>query len=174
MKINQVLKHKFLSIVLTLTFLYLMIGCSPVNSGQSRGGVRDGRQSYTVMRVIDGDTIVVDYDGKKEKVRFIGVNTPEIHHPRKGKEVYGPEAAEFTEKLLEKQKVTIRFDVERRDKYGRLLGYVYLSDGTFINAKLVSEGYAQVMTVPPNVKYAKHFLKLQRQAKESGRGLWAK
>lgn len=123
----------------------------------------------TVARVIDGDTIELE-DGLK--VRLIGVNTPETHHPEKGVEPYGPEAAAFTKSLLENKKVRLEFDVEGKDKYGRTLAYVFMEDGTFVNAKLVAEGYAQIMTIPPNVKYQDIFLKLQQQARNADKGLW--
>lgn len=132
----------------------------------------NGSELYKVIRVIDGDTIVINYKGVKEKVRFIGVNTPEIHHPVKKVEPFGLEAASYTKKLLQDKYIRLEFDVQQRDKYGRLLGYIYLSDGTFINARLVAEGYAQVMTVPPDVKCADEFIYLQRQARLAGKGLW--
>lgn len=75
--------------------------------------------------------------------------------------------------ILKDQKVQLEFDVGERDKYDRLLAYVYLVDGTFVNAKLVEEGYAQVMTIPPNVKYQDVFLKLQTTARDQNKGLWS-
>jgi len=126
-----------------------------------------------VVRVIDGDTIqVCCIARKREKVRYIGINTPETKHPTKGVEYYGQEAAEANRKLVEDKTVILTFDVEQRDRYGRLLAYVFLEDGTFVNAWLVEHGFAQVMTVPPNVKHQDLFLKLQREARETGRGLW--
>ncbi len=127
-----------------------------------------------VKHIIDGDTIIVEYKGKDEKVRLIGINTPEIHHPVKGIEPYGYEAKRFVEGILrEGDPVKLEFDIQLRDKYGRLLAYVYLSDGRFLNALLVENGYAQVMTIPPNLKYQELFLKLQREARENKRGLWS-
>ncbi len=126
-----------------------------------------------VVRVIDGDTILVCCIARKrEKVRYIGINTPETKHPTKGVEYYGKEAAEANRKLVEDKTVILTFDVEQRDRYGRLLAYVFLEDSTFVNAWLVENGYAQVMTVPPNVKHQELFLKLQREAREARRGLW--
>ncbi len=106
------------------------------------------------------------------KVRYIGIDTPETHHPMRGVEPYGMEAAEANRKLVEDKTVILTFDVEQRDRYGRLLAYVFLEDSTFVNAWLVENGYAQVMTVPPNVKHQDLFLKLQREAREAKRGLW--
>ncbi len=127
---------------------------------------------YNVVRVVDGDTIVISKNKKDEKVRLIGVNTPETHHPTKGVEPYGPEAAAYTKKRLDGTNVRIVIGEEPRDKYKRLLAYVYLEDGTFFNEELVREGYAQVMTIPPNDKFSKTFIKRQREAREAKRGLW--
>ena len=124
---------------------------------------------HQVLRVIDGDTILIS---SGETLRYIGINTPETVDPRKPVEPFGKEAAEFNKKLVEKQKVRLEFDVQERDKYGRLLAYVYLEDGTLVNAELVKHGYARVATYPPNVKYQDLFLKLEREAKENNRGLW--
>ena len=94
------------------------------------------------------------------KVRYIGVDTPETHHPMRGVEPYGKEASEANRKLVDGKKVTLEFDVQQFDKYGRTLAYIYLEDGTFVKALLVENGYAAVMTVPPNVKHQDLFLKL--------------
>lgn len=125
----------------------------------------------TVVRIVDGDTIHVQLAARVEKVRYIGVNTPEVHHPRKGEEPGGREAAQVNRDLVEGKRVRLELDVQSRDRYGRLLAYVWVGD-TMINAELVRLGYAQVMTVPPNVRYQSLFLKLQRDAREAARGLW--
>ncbi len=126
-----------------------------------------------VVRVIDGDTIqVCCVFGDRVTVRYVGVDTPEIHHPMKGVERAGKEASEANRKLVDGKTVRLEFDVQEQDRYGRLLAYVYLEEGTFVNAWLVQHGYAAVMTVPPNVKHQELFLKLQRGAREAGRGLW--
>jgi len=124
-----------------------------------------------VVRVVDGDTIHVRIGARVEKVRYIGVNTPEVHHPTRGEEPGGREAAEVNRRLVEGQAVRLELDVQERDRYGRLLAYVWIGD-LMINAELVRLGYAQVMTIPPNVRYQEVFLKLQREAREAGRGLW--
>ncbi len=126
-----------------------------------------------VTKVVDGDTFWVDDGSEKgKKVRLIGVDTPETVHPTKGRESYGREASEFAKSLLSGKKVRLEFDVDSLDRYGRLLAYVYLENGLFVNAELVRKGYAQVATFPPNVKYAEHFLKLQRKARDRKLGLW--
>ncbi len=130
-----------------------------------------GEQQAVVERAVDGDTVVL-VGG--DRVRYIGVDTPELHHPRKPVQFYAREAMEFNRRMVEGRAVRLEFDVERRDKYGRLLAYVYLPDGTFVNAELVRQGYAQLLTFPPNVKYVALFRKLQTQAREANRGLWGK
>ncbi len=126
-----------------------------------------------VIRVVDGDTIHVRIGARVEKVRYIGVNTPEVHHPRKGEEPGGREAAEVNRRLVEGKTVRLELDVQERDRYGRLLAYVWVGD-VMVNAELVRLGYAQVMTIPPNVRYQEIFVKLQREAREAGRGLWGR
>ena len=126
----------------------------------------------TVTRIVDGDTIHVRVDGHIEKVRYIGVNTPEVHHPRKGEEPGGRAAADVNRGLVAGRHVRLELDAQSRDRYGRLLAYVWVDD-TMVNAELVRRGYAQVMTIPPNVRHQSLFLKLQREAREAGRGLWA-
>lgn len=117
----------------------------------------------TVSRVIDGDTIDLS-TGKC--VRLIGVDTPEES------EYYGNEASAFTKRMAEGKTVRLEFDVEQRDQYGHLLAYVYLEDGTFLNAEIVRQGYGKILTIPPNVKHAKEFLKFQQVARYAGSGLW--
>jgi micrococcal nuclease len=119
--------------------------------------------------VVDGDTFVL---AGGERVRLIGIDTPETVHPHKPIEHLGPEASEFAKRLLSGQMVRLEFDVQERDRYGRLLAYVYLEDGTFVNAEILRQGYGVLLTVPPNVKFAEEFLEIQRQAREAGRGLW--
>ena len=126
----------------------------------------------TVTRIVDGDTIHVDVGGRVEKVRYIGVNTPEVHHPRKGEEPGGRAAADVNRQLVSGHRVRHVLDAQTRDRHGRLLAYVWIAD-TMVNAELVRRGFAQVMTIPPNVRHQSLFLKLQREARDAGRGLWA-
>ena len=121
-----------------------------------------------VERVVDGDTIKL---ANGEKVRYIGIDTPETKHPKKPVQYMGEEASEANRKLGEGKTVRLEFDVQKRDKYGRMLAYVYVDD-IFVNAWLVENGFAQVSTYPPNVKHQELFLKLQREARENKRGLW--
>ncbi|MFA5286882.1 MAG: thermonuclease family protein [Candidatus Omnitrophota bacterium] len=138
--------------------------------------------NIVVKRVVDGDTLVL---ANGERVRLIGIDTPEIHESAKLhrdskksnqdistiKEL-GQRSYQFTKDLVEGKAVSLEFDVERQDRYKRLLAYVYLKDGRFVNAEIVRQGYASLMTYPPNVKYADLFLKLFREARENKRGLW--
>src|SRR4030043_1802256 len=128
------------------------------------------RDNYCT-RVIDGDTIVVTIGGQEEKVRLIGVDTPETVHPEKPVEYFGKEASEFTKRIVEGKEVRLEFDWQERDKYGRLLAYVYLSDGTFLNAEIIKQGYGFAFTKYP-FKYLEEFRKYEREARQKGRGLW--
>ena len=126
----------------------------------------------TVERVVDGDTLVVRGG---HRVRLIGVDTPETKDPRKPVQCFGEQASAYVSSLLrEGEGVRLVGDVEERDVYGRTLAYVYrLADGLFVNAALVREGYAHVLTIPPNVAHSDEFLTLARDARERGRGLWS-
>lgn len=129
----------------------------------------------TVTRVVDGDTVVVDVGGLDETLRLIGIDTPETVKPNSPVECFGPEASTFTKHLLpEGAPVRLVRDVEARDDYGRLLVYVYLaSDGTFVNLQLVQQGYATLLTFPPNVAHVDDFVAAARSAQQAGLGLWA-
>ena len=144
-------------------------------SSKTNETVTTGKISNTyfeVLKVVDGDTIQIDYNGTKERVRLIGIDTPESVHPDENKNTEnGKKASEYTKKLLTGKKVQLELDVQERDKYGRILAYVYL-DGKMVNKKLLEDGYAQVATYPPNIKYVKEFLKIQEKAKEQNKGLW--
>ena len=146
-----------------LSILLLPLLLAPAAPGEAIEG--------TVVRVVDGDTIHVKLWERVEKVRYIGVNTPETHHPTRGEEPGGREAAEMNRRLVAGQRVRLELDVRARDRHGRLLAYVWVGD-LMVNAELVRLGYAQVMTVPPNVKHQELFVKLQREARDAGRGLW--
>lgn len=126
-----------------------------------------------VKRVVDGDTLVVDLNGQEERVRLIGVDTPESVHPDDTKNIEaGKIASDFTKSKLEGKEVELEFDVQERDHYGRLLAYVYL-DGVMFNKTLLEEGYARVATIPPNVKYVNDFTKIQEEARKNNKGFWS-
>jgi micrococcal nuclease len=148
------------------------IGSTEKATGLGKGdlSVENQRQRFFVTRVVDGDTVMLDTG---EKLRYIGIDTPETKHPRKPVEYFGKEASAVNTKLVSGKDILVEFDVVKRDKYGRLLGYVFLPDGTFINAELVKQGYAKVYTYPPNVRYAALFRQLQAEAVKQRRGLWS-
>lgn len=135
-----------------------------------------GNEYHAVSKVVDGDTFWVKYsNGTEAKIRLIGINSPEARNTGKTQiEYFGKESSEFARKILTGRKVRIVYDVQKYDRYKRHLAYVYLEDGTFLNALLVKEGYANVATYPPNVKYVELFTKLEREARSKRKGLWAK
>ena len=126
-----------------------------------------------VTQVVDGDTIRVGRGWRNATVRLLGVDTPETVHPDKPVEFLGPEASEFTKKSLEREKVHLEFEpLNPMDKYGRLLAYIYMSDGTLFNAELVKRGYARVIA-PSHFRYYDEFHNYEREAMASGIGIWA-
>ena len=126
-----------------------------------------------VLRVVDGDTISVRVGGHTERVRYIGVDTPESVKPGTPVQCYAERAAAANAALVAGREVKLVRDAEPRDKYGRLLAYVYREDGSFVNAQLVREGYARTLTIPPNVAHAGEFARFARAARIAGRGLWS-
>jgi micrococcal nuclease len=130
--------------------------------------------SAKVVRVSDGDTFVATVNGRRERIRVIGVDTPESVAPNQPVEPYGEEASDFAKHYLDGETVRLAGDAEPRDRYGRMLAYVWLEDGTFWNALLVAEGYAQQLTIPPNVAYERLFRRLVSEARREDRGLWAR
>lgn len=125
----------------------------------------------TVDRVIDGDTIVV---AGGHRIRLIGIDTPETKDPRLPVECFGREASAFLTGLLPRGTgIRLVGDVEERDVFDRTLAYAYrLPDGLFVNADIVRQGYARILTIPPNVAHTDELLVLAQQAREAGRGLW--
>jgi micrococcal nuclease len=130
-----------------------------------------GRESARVVRVVDGDTIDVELGGATLRVRYIGVDTPETVDPRRPVGCFGQEASDSNKALVDGMQVELEKDVSETDSFGRLLRYVYVG-GEMVNEVLVREGYAQVSTFPPDVKYVDRFLAAQREAREADRGLW--
>jgi len=166
------MRRRSFVILLALAGLLFLLVPSPY---PLPAGERDIRG--TVVRTVDGDTVYVRLGARAEKVRYIGIDTPEVHHPRRGEEPGGRAATEINRRLVGNRAVRLEPDVQLRDRYGRLLAYVWVErpDGTevMVNAELVRLGYAAVMTVPPNVRHAEMFRKLAAEAREHHRGLWA-
>ena len=126
-----------------------------------------------MTRVVDGDTIrVVLASGREERVRYIGVDTPESVRPGTPVECFARKASKANERLVAGREVRLERDVEERDRYGRLLAYVYAGP-TFVYAELVRGGYAQPLSIPPNVRHAARFVSLAAEARRAGKGLWS-
>ena len=144
-------------------------------AGCTGGTPPDGDGRATVTSVVDGDTIDVEIGGRTERVRLIGIDTPETKKPDRPIECYGPEASEFTTRLLPAGTlVLIERDVVGRDDYGRLLAYVYRAgDGIFVNYEIVRQGYAQPLTIPPNVTFSELMVQAARDAEADDAGLWS-
>ena len=176
-------------ICVLVSFVFLCAGCDLSKTGSSGAGkiflpfgANYNYEDILVTRAVDGDTLKLE---NGERVRLIGIDTPEMHESNKlyrdsqktnmdidTIKALGRKSYLFTKDLVEGKRVRLEFDLEKRDKYKRLLAYVYLKDATFVNAEIVKQGYASLMTYPPNVKYADEFLKLYREARENKRGLW--
>ena len=125
-------------------------------------------KEYTVSKVIDGDTIVLDTG---ETVRYLGIDAPELDKQKGGPAFYAKEATKINKQLVLLKKVQLEFDVEKKDAYGRLLAYVFVKD-MFINGELVKRGCAQTMVKPPNVKYKDLLVEYQNEAMSKEIGLW--
>jgi micrococcal nuclease len=145
-------------------------GEPPATSGT--GTVTEGTNAV-VTRVVDGDTIEVSYRQRTIDVRLIGIDTAESVAPGEPVQCYAMAASRFTTSQLEGERVRLEFDIERIDRYGRTLAYVWLGDELF-NEALVRGGYAFVTTYPPDVKYESAFLDAQRDARAHGRGVWGR
>ncbi|MCX6757072.1 MAG: thermonuclease family protein [Candidatus Nomurabacteria bacterium] len=166
------------SVIVLLSFLYntqreVVLGI--VNSGVGAKAQIPIGPYYKVTRVVDGDTIVVDINGVEEKIRLIGINTPETVDTRKIVECFGKEASARMEELVNGKNVRLESDDTQslRDIYGRMLDYVYLEDGQMLNRKMIAEGYAYEYTYMTPYKYQKEFREIQTLARVSSRGLWA-
>jgi endonuclease YncB( thermonuclease family) len=150
------------------------LACASCGGGSS-GDPPLGAGEAVVKRVVDGDTIVVHVGTRDERVRLIGIDTPETVDPRKPVQCFGKEASDHTKALLPPGTVVrLERDAEPRDRYDRLLAYVYrTSDGLFVNLELARDGYAQLLTIPPNVTYVDQLRVAVADARHEGRGLWS-
>jgi len=129
------------------------------------------RAQARVVAVVDGDTLDVTRGGQRERVRLLGVDTPETVDPHRPVGCYGPEASAFTHRQLQGRDVRLRFDRQRRDRYGRLLAYVEV-DGHRFNDDLLAGGYARLLVIPPNGRHARTMLDEELEARSARRGLW--
>jgi micrococcal nuclease len=149
---------------------------TPSNSASPSAEASASAQLYQVTKVVDGDTFKVEIDGKVETVRIVGVNTPETVDPRSAVECFGKEASARANALLKDQRVSLEQDVtqQNRDRYGRLLRFAFLSDGSDIGLRLIQEGYAEesLYSSKPH-KYHQQYVNAEALAKTEKRGLWA-
>ena len=148
---------------LALSAALCLLGCGSALPKEAR-----------IRRVVDGDTVQLS-DGRL--LRYIGINAPEVRRKVAGRWVEAPEpfafaAAEANRQLVEGRKVRLEYDVQTRDRFGRLLAYLYVDDA-MVNEELVREGLAQPMTIRPDVKYAERFRELAEEARRENRGMWA-
>lgn len=154
-------------ITLLLLIIKLLFGSSTLEKAY----IKAVSQNITkVSYVVDGDTITIE--GNK-KIRYIGIDTPEIKDPNKTVECFGKEASSQNKTLVLGKEIKLEKDVSEVDRYGRLLRYVWVND-IFVNDYLVRQGYAHVATFPPDVKYSHQFLEAEKEARENKRGLWGK
>ena len=174
------IREKGVKIILLLPIL----AASFVFAGPSFGE----QKADIVLKVVDGDTLRIEHQGRNESIRLIGIDTPESRVNKKaqkdaarsGEDIkkiisLGQEATRYVKILVKPgDPITVEFDRQIRDKYGRLLGYVYLPNGKMLNEEIVKAGYANLLTYPPNVKYEEKFLRAYREARENNRGLWSK
>lgn len=158
---------------ISFLLMAILLFITPITLKDEVIGKNNGsKKKYKVIRVIDGDTIVVKRGKRKLKVRLLGVNAPESVHPNTGKnDKCGLRASEYTKKKLFKKKVTLEYGKDKYDRFGRHLAYVYIKK-KMINRMLLSAGHAKVQIFKPNTKYKKEFYELEFDAKINGRGLW--
>lgn len=155
--------------VLVAVLAAASLGGWRLGTARSAGGT--GGPVARVTSVIDGDTLEVTVAGRSERVRLLGVDTPETVDPHRPVGCYGPEASAFTARRLAGRTVRLRFDRQRRDRYGRLLAYVEV-DGRRFNDELLTGGYARLLVIPPNGRHGRAMLDQELAARSAGRGLW--
>ena len=178
-KINSkafIKKHRSILIIAALIIIALLI--TSLQTGNKSYKVnRDNLLRVYVERVVDGDTIIINVSendlglNRRERVRLIGVDAPETVHPSREEEPYGREASDFTKNNLEGKYVYLDFDIELRDRYGRVLAYVYTENGEHFNARLVKEGYG-IAYLNYEFKYMDEFSRYESEAKRKRLGLW--
>ena len=158
-----------------LAFLVLAVAGGGLLAGgdEDGGGVDELAVTGRVIDVVDGDTVRVRMGDRTETVRYLGVDTPETVKPGTPVQCFGKQAGEYNRRLVEGRKVRLRYSVERRDRYGRLLAYVYV-DGSrrSVNADLIARGYGEELVIPPNVEHAERYRRLEQQARDRRLGLW--
>ncbi len=158
----------------TILFICLLISLSTAFASNEPESAYPS--SVKVTKVVDGDTFWgIDSENKSFKVRLIGVDAPESRKTgNKPIGYYGKEASEYTHQLLADKKVRLEYDKKKTDRYGRVLAYVYLNDGTFVNNQLVKKGFANAIYYKPNNKYTQQLTQSCEEAKKQHKGMWSK
>lgn len=171
---RPITKRRFRKILISLLIILLTFVIAKYDSQieQKTNISVDG--TYQVTQVLDGDTVEIDMNGNREKIRFIGVDTPETHDPRKAVQCFGKAASNFTQSLVDNKRVRLEADAlsTSRDRYNRLLRYVYVDANTLVNAEIIKQGYGFAYTGFDFTKSAE-FKNYQNEARTSNRGLWA-
>jgi micrococcal nuclease len=164
------------TIWLLLALALLLTGCDvEITTDPTEASSASDDDSVRVVRVVDGDTIIVEIDGREERLRYIGVDTPESVQPNTPVECFGKEASAENARLVEGKRVELERDVSNRDRFDRLLRYVYVVENgqrIFVNEALVANGFAYASTFPPDVKHEDTLRAAQREARDNDRGLW--
>lgn len=160
------------NLLLLAGLLVVLVACAPANDTDTtdnagQPAAPDGDRAE-VIRVYDGDTIDVELDGRTYRLRYIGVDSPEREEP------FYQDAFDFNRDIVEDETVILVRDVSETDQYGRLLRYVYLSDGTFVNGELIRNGMARLVTFPPDVAQTDNLRQLQEEARETSAGMWSR
>ena len=152
-----------------------LIGILSILSCGSPVGAQ-GTDWATVLKVLDGQTIAVEWRGAKEVVRYIGVGAPELRQPVEDPEEdqWARRARDWNRRLVEGRRLRLELDALPRDRQGHLLAYVFTEEGTFVNAWLIEFGFAEAVRLPPNLRYQEQFVRLERLAREKARGLWGR
>ena len=166
----MVVRRSLALLAVALAALAVVLVSRSRGSDDAAGATLSGR----VVRVVDGDTIRVALGGRVERVRYIGIDTPESVKPGTPAQCYAHRAAAENARLVGGRRVRLVLDVESRDRFGRLLAYVYrAADGLLVNAALVRRGFARTLTIPPDVRFAARFRALAARARQEHRGLWS-
>lgn len=162
-------------VILLFSLIYQEFDLTFLNTPQTGGVVNTIGTYYAVTKVTDGDTLHVDINGTIERIRLIGINTPETVDPRRTVQCFGKEASVRMKELAEGKFVRLEYDESQgeRDTYGRILAYVYLEGGEMINRKMIADGYAYEYTYMIPYRYQSEFRELQNIARASERGLWS-
>ena len=172
--VQQKRRRGLLLAAVALAALLLCVACTFGDDGFEPRAGNAIDANARVTKVVDGDTIVVDTGGRELRVRMIGFDTPESVDPRRPVECFGKEASRHLAELAPPgTDVRLERDAEQEDRYGRTLAYVYrASDGVFLNERMLIDGYANVLSIAPNVAHAEQFRAAEREARAAGRGLW--